>query len=47
LLSTKKIGISELAYALGFSNLSHFSNSFHEFYGMSPKEYAQKHSPKE
>jgi len=47
ILSTKKIGISELAYALGFSNLSHFSNSFHEFYGMSPKEYAQKHSLKE
>lgn len=42
LLSTQKIGISELAYALGFSNLSHFSNSFHEFYGMSPKEYAQQ-----
>ncbi|MDR3652524.1 MAG: two-component regulator propeller domain-containing protein [Paludibacter sp.] len=41
LLSTQKTGISELAYALGFSNLSHFSNSFREFYGMSPKEYAQ------
>ena len=41
LLSSQKISISELAYALGFSNLSHFSNSFREFYGMSPKEYAQ------
>jgi len=41
LLSTQKTGISELAYALGFSNLSHFSSSFHEFYGMSPKDYAQ------
>jgi signal transduction histidine kinase/AraC-like DNA-binding protein/frataxin-like iron-binding protein CyaY len=42
LLSAQKTGISELAYALGFTNLSHFSNSFHEFYGMSPKEYAQQ-----
>ena len=41
LLATQKTGISELAYALGFTNLSHFSNSFREFYGMSPKEYAQ------
>ena len=41
LLSTQKTGISELAYAVGFTNLSHFSNSFREFYGMSPKEYAQ------
>jgi len=40
LLGTQKIVISELAYALGFSNISHFSNSFREFYGMSPKEYA-------
>jgi len=31
-----------VAYAIGFSNLSHFSNSFHEFYGMSPKEYSQQ-----
>jgi len=41
LLTTQKTGISELAYAVGFTNLSHFSNSFREFYGMSPKEYAQ------
>jgi len=46
LLSTQKTGISELAYALGFSNLSHFSNCFHEFYGMSPKEYAQQNKDK-
>jgi len=40
LLTNQKLTISEVAYAIGFSNLSHFSNSFHEFYGMSPKEYA-------
>jgi len=44
LLSGKKLSVSEVMYALGFSNLSHFSNSFHEFYGMSPKEYAEQNS---
>ena len=39
LLTSKKLSISEVAYATGFSNLSHFSNSFKEFYGMSPSEY--------
>ncbi len=50
LFSNPKLNISEVAYALGFSNLSHFSNSFREFYGMSPKEYQNKVSkdkPKE
>lgn len=40
LLASKKMTIAEVAYATGFSNPSHFSNSFREFYGMSPKEYA-------
>ncbi len=39
LLAEKKINISEIAYTTGFSSLSHFSNSFKEFYGVSPKEY--------
>ncbi len=47
LLSGKKLSVSEVMYALGFSNLSHFSNSFKEFYGMSPKEYADKNREKE
>ena len=42
LFKTKKINISEVAYAVGYSNLSHFSNSFKDFYGISPKEYAEK-----
>jgi signal transduction histidine kinase/ligand-binding sensor domain-containing protein/AraC-like DNA-binding protein/AmiR/NasT family two-component response regulator len=42
LLTTQRLTISEVAYALGFSNLSHFSNTFKEFYGMSPKEYAER-----
>jgi len=44
MLTHQKLTISEVAYAVGFSNLSHFSNSFHEFYGMSPKEYAQRNT---
>ena len=46
LLSEKKITISEVAYATGFSNLSHFSNSFRYFYGVSPKEYTGEHLEK-
>lgn len=42
LLTSKKLTVSEVAYALGFSNLSHFSNTFREFYGTSPKEYSEK-----
>ena len=38
----KKMTISEVAYAAGYTNLSHFSNSFKEKYGMSPKEYMNK-----
>lgn len=47
LLSSKKISVSEVAYATGFSNLSHFSNTFREFYGISPTEYATEHLDKE
>jgi len=42
LLTGQKLTVSEVVYALGFTNLSHFSNSFREFYGISPKEYAEK-----
>jgi signal transduction histidine kinase/ligand-binding sensor domain-containing protein/DNA-binding response OmpR family regulator len=39
LLRSKKLTISEVAYAVGFSSLSHFSSSFKEFFGQSPREY--------
>jgi DNA-binding response OmpR family regulator len=39
LLRAKKLTISEVAYAVGFSSLSHFSNSFREFYGVTPKDW--------
>lgn len=39
LLTSKKLTVSEVCYALGFNNQTHFSGVFKEFYGMSPKEY--------
>ncbi|MDR3134379.1 MAG: response regulator [Prevotellaceae bacterium] len=39
MLSEKKITVSEVAYAAGFRNLSHFSTTFKDFYGISPTEY--------
>lgn len=41
LLVSKKINVSEVAYAVGYSNLSHFSNSFKSHYGISPTEYIE------
>lgn len=41
LLSHKNIAVSEAGYATGFSSLSHFSNSFKEFYGISPTKYVE------
>jgi signal transduction histidine kinase/ligand-binding sensor domain-containing protein/AraC-like DNA-binding protein len=43
LLSSKNINIAEVAYATGFPNPSKFSTSFKEFFGMTPKTYADKH----
>ncbi len=40
MLSTKDVAVSEVAYATGFSTLSHFSTCFKEHYGMSPTRYA-------
>ena len=43
LLVDGKLTISEIAYETGFSNISHFSSSFKEFYGMSPSEYREQY----
>lgn len=42
LLQDKRMSISDIAYSVGFNNLAHFSNSFKEQFGVSPKEYMQK-----
>lgn len=41
LLTSKKLSVSEVVYTTGFSSLSHFSNVFKDFYGMSPTEYVK------
>ena len=41
LLANKDVNVSEVAYAVGYSTLSHFSNTFKAHYGVSPKEYVE------
>jgi signal transduction histidine kinase/ligand-binding sensor domain-containing protein/AraC-like DNA-binding protein len=41
LLDGKKLNISEVAYATGFSSPSQFSIAFHTFYGRTPSEHAR------
>ena len=43
LLIHDKVNISEVAYRVGFSTHSYFSSSFHDYYGMSPKEFVAKY----
>jgi signal transduction histidine kinase/ligand-binding sensor domain-containing protein/CheY-like chemotaxis protein/AraC-like DNA-binding protein len=39
LLKEKKMNITQIAYAVGFANQTHFSTAFKKFYGISPTEY--------
>jgi signal transduction histidine kinase/ligand-binding sensor domain-containing protein/AraC-like DNA-binding protein/CheY-like chemotaxis protein len=39
LLVNNNVNISEVAYKVGFSSHSYFSYNFHDFFGMSPKEF--------
>jgi transcriptional regulator GlxA family with amidase domain len=43
LLVQKKLNVSEVAYAVGFKDLSHFRKCFKQEFGMSASEYAEKH----
>lgn len=44
LLTEKDMSISDVAFATGFINTSHFSSVFREFFGMTPSQYAASHS---
>jgi signal transduction histidine kinase/ligand-binding sensor domain-containing protein/DNA-binding response OmpR family regulator len=44
LLTDKKMSVTEIAYAVGFKDLSHFRKCFHREFGMSPSEYIVKNS---
>lgn len=39
LLKEKQLTVSEIAFAVGFSSPSYFSQAFRDYYGMTPKEY--------
>ncbi len=43
LLINHKVNISEVAYKVGFSTHSYFSNSFKDYFGMAPKEFVVKY----
>jgi len=42
LLRVRRLSVSEVGYALGFSNLSHFSRLFEQHTGLKPKKYAMQ-----
>ena len=44
LLVYDKLNISEVAYRVGFSTPSYFSNSFRSYFGLSPKEFIARYS---
>lgn len=44
LLVNNKVNISEVAYKVGFSSHSYFSSSFHDYFGMTPKEFVAQYS---
>jgi AraC-like DNA-binding protein len=44
LLVHDKVNISEVAYRVGFSTPSYFSNSFRSYFGLTPKEFVNKYS---
>jgi len=47
LLLDKKMTVTEIAYAVGFKDLSNFRKSFHREYGMSASDYVKQNASKE
>lgn len=41
LLTENNLTISEVAYATGFSNASHFSTVFKDYFGKTPTQYSK------
>ena len=47
LLANNSVNVSEVAYKVGFSSHSYFTTSFHDYFGMSPKEFVTFYSAPE
>ncbi|MBN2275818.1 MAG: response regulator [Bacteroidales bacterium] len=47
LLINNKVNISDVAYKVGFSSHSYFSNNFKEYFGMAPTEFIHKYTESE
>jgi AraC-like DNA-binding protein len=47
LLRNRADNITGVAYAVGFSSLSHFARAFRERFGVAPSEYAANDAPQE
>lgn len=47
LLVQESLSVSEIAYAVGFKDLSHFRKCFRQMYGMTATEYIQKNQVEE
>ena len=47
LLINNKVNISDVAYKVGFSSHSYFSNNFKEYFGMAPTEFILKYTDSE
>ena len=42
LLTATRAGITEICFAVGYGNFSHFSKSFKRRFGLSPRAYREK-----
>ena len=43
LLKEQKVNVTQVAYAVGFSNVAHFSTVFRKQFGVSPSAYIEQH----
>ncbi len=43
LLANNQVNVSEVAYRVGYASHSYFSNTFKEFFGMTPRDFAARY----
>ncbi|MBQ7420204.1 MAG: response regulator [Prevotella sp.] len=47
LIKEQKLNITQVGYAVGFNNQTHFSTSFKNYFGMNPRDYAAQMTAEE